>query len=324
MELNNNDLRCASSSLYEFYSENKSTLENALSTYKLSKSESSDRDIQLLQRATIEKIAKEINARAENYNGVTLLIHGYRNSPEWAQQGYDKVKSFVENKYNSKQLYVELYWDGLVYTKYNVIKAWDNAQAHSYLVGLELRKLLTKLEIKSLNVIAHSTGANVISTALINQTSKLDTSYWDEYSPKLKSEHYKTPDINSIKVALFAAAMPGESTFVDYDERNTTYDFLSKDNYHFYISLNTNDPALNKYGLDSIIRGATTLGRDKAEQDKVSALFDGNGPLHTLNSPIFFDFSWNEDDSAQDNHRINGYLEHSSARDMLDELFLKK
>ncbi|HMJ47389.1 MAG TPA: hypothetical protein VK498_08665, partial [Ferruginibacter sp.] len=132
------------------------------------------------------------------------------------------------------------------------------------------------LDDKKIRVITHSAGANVITSCLFNQTTKLskDPEFFKNYIPLLNDPAYKTPVQSDIKIAIIAPAIPGYTTFTDYYNRNTENEgFKLKDNYNFLIGYNKKDPALNKYVGLSKYWGATTLGKSKKEVQKVFNLF---------------------------------------------------
>lgn len=280
---------------------------------------------QLLQIKTFENVINRINNL--DFDEITFLIHGYRNRFAYASTSYSNAEQTISKSNKANNHFVEVYWDGLTYTKYNGIKVWDNGQAHSYLVGLELRKVLSNIEVNTIRILGHSTAANLICSSLFNQTSKMSKKDKKEfkslYIDKLSLPEYKTPD-SKIIVALIAPAMPGYSTFIDYDIRNTEYYDLTKDNYQFIISLNEFDPALNKYNIlgEGGIKGgfgSTSLGCLKEEQENVKKLFFDK--FKTLNNPKFVDFSYTSNNYKQNVHNLSAYIQNPKFEIVIDELY---
>ncbi len=318
------------SSLELYYRNNLEILEDNLESYNVTVNEElNDENFQkyfgTLQDVTLKEIVR--NLKAIEADEFTFLIHGFRNRFEFANSSYANVENVIKSKTpNTRHHFIEVYWDGLTWTKLNAAKVWDNAQAHSYLVGLELRKVLSSLQKDDINVIAHSTGANVICTALFSQTSKISkkdkSEFQDLYINKLDLEEYKTPS-SLIRVALIAPAIPGVSSFKDYAIRNPEI-IRENDNYQFTITLNIFDPALTKYnvlgefGVKTGL-GSTSLGCLKSEHDSVKSLFEEEHGK--LNIPMFLDFSYTNNNLQQNIHNLRAYVENPSFDDLVARLY---
>jgi hypothetical protein len=112
--------------------------------------------------------ARRISALGREFDDVVLLIHGYNNDHADALAWYGNVESNFRSegaRYGRRVAFVRMYWDGL--KGKTPLFIWDNAQYNGYLVGLELRRLLSDVEGDTpLRVFTHSSGAYVITNAL--------------------------------------------------------------------------------------------------------------------------------------------------------------
>lgn len=331
LSIDNNLLKKNYSSLELYYKNNLEILKRDLEELDVEIDEplskkNSKLYFEKLQQKSFKDVISRINI--SDFDEITFLVHGFRNRYGYALSSYLNAENAITSaKPAINHHFVEVYWDGLTWTKYNAIKVWDNAQAHSYLVGLELRKVLSEVESESIKILAHSTGANLICTALFNQTSKMSRKDKKEfqtiYLDKLNNPSYLTPS-TSVSVALIAPAIPGFSTFIDYDERNTSSDSSESDNYNLIISLNEYDPALTKGNFlgEAAIKtgfGSTSLGCLKEEQDKVKELFKKE--FKTLNRPLFIDFSITSNNYRQNVHELAAYIKNPKFEQVLEELY---
>lgn len=152
----------------------------------------------------------------------------------------------------------------------------------AYFAGIGLRKLINGIASSDAEIIvfSHSLGATIVTTALINTYSKLDTKFQREgfvdaqtffnscndrmrndepanYSIMDEMLKVPLPD-KKVRVFMSAAAIPGYNTFRDMD-------VTCRANCTFYIPINQKDEMLNKsilpLGIGSPLRfGVTTLG----------------------------------------------------------------
>jgi len=292
-----------------------------------------------LQNSLIKKYVDQINKRNDITN-VTFLVHGYNNEFSWSQPRNSRLTSDIRTQSKKNHLFIEVYWDGLSKwqnkeesKKFDNLKIWDNAQASSYNVGIELRRIVSQLNCQDLVLIGHSTGANVVSACLFNETSKVQKPkkrdrFNETYLNKLvDTVNYKTPEQKEVSVFLIAPAMPGVNTFRDYYSRTSRIE--KEDNYKLFITHNSNDKALNKYSQKifrgdngrNILRknfGATTLGSSKKEKTEVEKYFIANYPSSFMK---FIDFSINNEGYNNYIHGIDDYRKHKNFLPTINEIY---
>lgn len=158
--------------------------------------------------------AQRISALGREYDDVVLLIHGYNNDHADARTWYDCVESNFRDegaRHGRRVAFVRMYWDGLKgKTPFFV---WDNAQYNGYLVGLELRRLLSNVDGDTpLRVFTHSSGAYVITNALGDasagaQVKKMLETYPDRSAGTAPG--YAPPtQLRDLRVAMLVPAQP--------------------------------------------------------------------------------------------------------------------
>lgn len=250
-----------------------------------------------LQTALVNNYIDMINRGAQGKIPV-FIIHGFNEHPSKP----DSVKScFAENRITAEKLrtlmpgknfhFVEVYWDGMaaqngagVLKPFNSIKIWNNAQASATYAGLELRRILAKVNSPDIYVITHSHGAGVITTALFN-TVKFTPSLYDNpdsWLYDIKNNRFNNPVYNSpvqrIHIGMLAPAIPGVNVFEEYYQRTVNGKNTQTDdkNYHFVIGFNANDPVTSKGKLFVSKVGSTTLASKRTELAATQRLFANN------------------------------------------------
>jgi hypothetical protein len=289
-----------------------------------------------LQEYLLSSYANQINNLSEEKE-VVFIIHGFneyplnrRDSSSFAEM--KETRDTMETLFKGRKFkYVEVYWDGLSQEggpkllRYpNSFKIWNNAQVSATHVGLELRRLLNKLNSHKIYVITHSHGAGVITTSLFN-VIKFRPHYYEqqghwlnEVNKKFNSKIYNTPSQRFI-VGMLAPAIPGQNVFDEYYHRtvNGKNVITCTANYKFLIGFNENDPVNLKFKVAASKLGSTTLGCKSKELIRTENLF--------RNREIFghVDFSKKADLSKQDNHSWFEYLRNSPPIDnFLKDMFL--
>lgn len=158
-----------------------------------------------------------------------------------------------------KTLFIEVHWDGRFVNEKGIKTGlnYQPALISSYKAGLALRGIVSRIDSVNLeiNMMSHSSGANVICESLFNQRSKvkayaarkselwrlLDQCYQDQ------SNSYLTPSQSKVNAFLMEASLPGIETFMDYYKRSRENNRpLESDNYRIILGYNVNDPDLGK------------------------------------------------------------------------------
>ena len=285
------------------------------SAYKLENTEFSERNYSILQDSIQASIVSSINGIEAAQQ--TWLIHGFRkkmisensdNSPAPVEYAICRNRMNKAATDSSTLSYVEVYWDGKYLLKGGAIrmlkigrlykkKAIPNAEN----CGYALRKIFTGLETQQINIITHSTGTYVASSLLFNRTKK-DT--------------LATPTQKDIRIVLTASASPGKKLFRNYYKRNTTFDYMNKDNYSLFNFMNEKDEALLKSKVAikfPKVFGNTTLGCNyHHESDKLKEYFRNHFP----NSSYSDGFN-----KSNERHSFIYYVQSDGFKDVLQFLF---
>jgi hypothetical protein len=276
--------------------------------------------IEEIQNRLIQKKIGLINTNSTNKE-IVFIIHGYNDHP--LKKANDNT--FVENKATEDAiikkfpkrsfLFVEVYWDGLskengasFLTAVNSIRIWGNSQVSATYVGLELRRILAKINDARFSVVTHSHGAGVITNALFD-VYKFDPDYYldeGDFIPKAYSDkRYDTPK-QDIHIGMLAPAIPGVNVFKDYSLR-TVNGVEGRDealkNYHFILGFNRYDPVTRKFYTKSSLLGSTTVACNYKELVRTSTKMN-NDP----NVFDFVDFSFTNANKKQYSHSWFVYL----------------
>lgn len=145
---------------------------------------------------------------------VVLLVHGYNNSykASSAWYGHAEQKLRAEARNHGRDItFVRLYWDGL--DGRTPIFIWTKAQYNGYIVGVELRRILSLVDgTTALRIFTHSSGAFVVTNALGDgsasaQLCEMPADYPDKaagltpgYAPPL--------NLRDLRVAMLIPAQP--------------------------------------------------------------------------------------------------------------------
>jgi hypothetical protein len=226
-----------------------------------------------LRDSIIGRWIATINERSTGYPAVAFYVHGFRKS--FVQSGHD-VTSVADFKLleenlatygKPKAFEVEVYWDGMydccfsMHHKKNraLFQLFETANRNALHVGLGLRRVLTGISTRHLQVIAHSLGARVVTVALFNQNEA--------------SKIIPTPTQPEISVCLIAPAIDGHETFQSYYDRTTPADYRTSDNYRLLVVYNESDFVLRKkdpktgwFGPGTMRYGETSLGCNRRKE----------------------------------------------------------
>jgi hypothetical protein len=285
------------------------------------------------QDAIIAEQARNINKLVvdNSYKSVTFILVGFNN--DYDANGTDSTCSnlklekqikFIETNYPKNQtLFVKVFWDGRHSKRiFGTLKNFSYATATSYMVGYNLRKLISKLESKDINFISHSLGANVVCEAIFNQQSKVtdQDDFRNDLIAKQAVDSVFIKDKN-IKAALIAPAMPGSNTFVDFFNKKLNKN-LTTANVKFLIGYSEFDKTLSKISRKHFAAkfGSTTLGCSTVELQNVIDTFRTHELISNLdtvsfnNNPII--------KGVTKTHDISNYLSNKEAyKKVLNFLF---
>jgi hypothetical protein len=281
-----------------------------------------------LQTKIIEEKASEINRNA-NGKQIVFMIHGFNKHPllpDSASSSHEfmQMRDTLKSKYSNTNFYfVEIYWDGCSWVNgkksreaLNTFKIWNNAEAASNLVGLELRRILSKINHDTTWVITHSLGASVITCALFNVDKFKEGKFRQNLMKKCKDTvNYKTP-IKEFKIGMLAPAIPGDNSFDEFKNRTPPNSIIY--NYRFVIGYNIYDPALTKkIGIPKHF-GATSLGCLYSEVLKVENRINKTGDSIIMAE----NFSYRKDSSRQKIHDFSEYIKNDlHMKEFLRKLF---
>lgn len=286
-----------------------------------------------LQNKLVEQKVALLNKVPSAYD-LVFLIHGFNKHPtkpekKSAYDEYQALRQKITTDFPSRKFqFVEIYWDGCTWANgrkskenTNTFKFWDNSQAASNLVGLELRRILFGINRPKTYVITHSLGASVITCALFNadkfnlhnNINNFKRTIIEKYDDPIT---YRTP-LSKFKVGMLAPAIPGENTFDEFSKR-VPDKASSLDNYSFIIGYNANDQALiKKIGIPKYF-GATSLGCLESEVRKVEKEINQHFP--NLISDI--NFSNKDSGIPQSEHALLKYIRNTKPMNaFLNRLF---
>ena len=174
------------------------------------------------------------------------------------ERNYRNLLDVSDKSDLKKTLFVEVHWDGR-FTSQKGVKTARNYTAgliSSYKAGLALRPILSGLDDSALtiNMMSHSSGANVICESLFNQETKIrayskkTATLWQflDLCYKDPKAYYHVPEKSKVNAFLLEASLPGVETFQDYYLRNHLRARPKIDNYKITVGYNVNDPDLGK------------------------------------------------------------------------------
>jgi pimeloyl-ACP methyl ester carboxylesterase len=192
---------------------------------------------------------------------VFILLHGFNNSQDKADQAYELIKTAIAFKRTDGV--VEFYWDGLFAEGAMVGKIWFNAAGYSQLAGTRaLRKLLNATHGKEIVFIAHSRGASVLLSALSDPPYREEFVTDTERPPsvlKVYGEPALKQNNNKISALILAPAIgPIDFRSPNY-ARPASMRHFDRQLVRVYHSVNPDDWVLKKGGLSKYYNN-TELG----------------------------------------------------------------
>lgn len=239
--ISNTSLEKNNASLINWYAKNQNDFFAVSKQYNCLFDKYSQENCSILNDSIVASIKRKINDKKVESNSVSFLIHGYRkpfvkaNGDRTSPRDYGIMEESI-NK-NVKTLCVEVYWDAMYDCCYSTNRKknkalyalLEEADRNAEPVGHSLRSIINNLQYDTVNIITHSLGAKVALHTLFN----------------VAKSHVPTPENKRVNICLIAPALSDDS-FIQYYERQTTYDFKTKDNYKLILLFNENDFVLRK------------------------------------------------------------------------------
>lgn len=253
---------------------------------------------------TEESVLNKIKQISANKERIFILVHGYNNDENDAQNNYRKLQQIIQNN-STKDLFIEFHWDGLIAKNLGSTKIWFNAAGYSQMAGqFGLRKVLNQISNKQVYLISHSRGASVILSALSNPpyNEKFATETNEFYSIDVWNVEPLLENNNNI-TTIFLAPAVGEIDFTVPRNPNKYREF-SRQIKAMHITVNNTDKTLNKYLNKPEIFNSTLLGSNK----KAFSALKPHYPVLAMT-----------DVSGLESHSFSKYLSHDGFRKMLNE-----
>ena len=240
----------------------------------------------------------EIKEKFINNDRIFILIHGYNNSENEADLGFETIKSKID--FQKKDGIIEFYWDGLVAEgPIGSFDIWFNATGYSQLAGERaLRPILNLFSNKNIVLISHSRGASVLLSGLSDPPykKKFADQTFELHEIKVQNGPALAENNNSIQAIMLAPAL-GQVDFRTpeyYTSDSGSFRVFSNQLDNIHITVNRDDKILKKYvkALSSKYN-PTDLGYNIGvfellkQSYSIMSMTDFNG----LNSHSFIDYA---------------------------------
>jgi hypothetical protein len=317
--------------LDSFYTQHQPELELLAKHYGVALNTDPQKTFEAAEAAIVKRNAESINQLLSKQPSKTLVvfIHGF-NDPDPTgdyQQAIDAIKKMKYEGYENF-IYLEVFWDGLTSNQGDPSTSgiWGRAQKNGSNVSIGLRELLFQINSEAkMRVITHSHGAGVITAALFNTNEKWHHKNKEYLSFSEKTDVPKQPDI---RVGMIAAAIPGVTTFSDFNYRGKGT-IQNKDNNisRIIVGFNRDDYAVTKhaFGRDNAgILGATSLGCDYDNEIQKSrkVLFDKFHYTQPETASIIQQENFSNDGPYKKEHGLYYYMiQEKHFESFLDKLF---
>lgn len=274
-------------SLYHWFMQNGDAFISICADYNYFPEAIDERTIFTLRDSILNRWIAKINRQAVDFPAVAFYIHGFRKEFVQKDNSVTSVAEFTMLKENlagygrPKALEIEVYWDGMYDCCFSknlkrnkeLFEMYEEANGNAARVGMGLRRVLNGIQSDHIQLLAHSLGAKVVTTALFGQ-----------------ADNIPTPSQSTIFVCLLVPAIDGVKTFASYYDRKSAADFKTIDNYHLLVVYNEEDfvllkkdPRTGMIGPGPKKYGETTLGCNyKGEALKLQKYFSGHFPHSEL------------------------------------------
>ena len=257
-----------------------------------------------------ESYVKAINSKADKYDQVYFLIHGFRKRAykkkdnATSEQDYADAKRLIQGESKENILFIEVYWDSKhikgikALRKQKGLRLMEESAIPSALrSGNALRSLVKKIEKDTLHMFGHSLGAVFLAEVLFTNLEETNT---------------QTPNSKFIR-AFFVAPAIGSESFLAYNQRSLK---AVKDNYQTYVIYNPNDFVLNKsFGAPKWMNfdalptehGNTSLGCNYMDDiDSLTSIFERN--FSNYNQPILIKIDHHANGKKMFCHHLHCYF----------------
>lgn len=284
------------------------------------------------QLSILKESSQYLNSELNKSSSKTLvvLIHGF-NDPN-PSADYNRLRNRIGTIVEDNDfVYLEMYWNGLTANQGHPGKSkiWGAAQYNSCESAVTLRLLLNQItKGTNVRIIAHSTGASLATSALFNTTSKWnDVNKFPRYSKLL--EGIPAPNHLKIHLGVLAPAIPGVSTFLDFNKRGDSNFSVAKNNIEkVIVGYNCNDYAVTKrlFGKDYLSNkfGSTSLGanhKNEIENTRKALVDSGYSPSILIDIP----FNQFECKTEEEEHGVYYFMIISEVfNSYLKEIFISK
>lgn len=259
----------AGGSLFAWFMQNPEAFITLSAKYQLFPEKIDSETIYRLRDSITAGQLRSINKQLENgYEAVAYYIHGFRKS--YLQQNGDVTSGeefrLLETNLASYPgvsipLQIEVYWDGMYDCCFSTKRKknkelfglFEQAGVHARAVGRGLRPFLNGTQTHRLQIVAHSLGSVVATTALFN----------------LDSTGGRTPAQQDVRLCLIAPAMDADLLYDNYwnHDKLLLRSLTAVDTYRVLIVYNEKDFVLRKkdpkigwFGPGTKRYGNTSLG----------------------------------------------------------------
>ncbi|MGB0176433.1 MAG: hypothetical protein ACPF9D_04650 [Owenweeksia sp.] len=291
--------------------------------YNIDTTLAADRIFETSQDSILSGIMQSLNALLRQNPSKTLvvLIHGF-NDPN-PTGDYQMLRDNIYEHTKQEMVYLEIYWDGLTANQGSppTSAIWGRAQYNSAHAAVAVRKILREVYPQyKIRVLTHSLGASVGTGTLFNCTTK-----WSE--PQSIKKHQQmvdntpAPEHQDIRLGMLAPAIPGVTTFSDFNHRNWPGKECTNNIHTIVVGYNHNDYAVTKrvWGKDYLsgwsLTGSTSLGANrKDEVDKARNILVDSGyadEIDQLYIPVNFSIYPNE--KKEEEHGAYYYMQRTVA-----------
>jgi len=263
-----------SANLFAYYGRNDADCEALLNFYQVPKSGIFSKDYYAVQEKELQNINRQVRKLVSSLHAKTIvfLIHGFNvNDPSGDYQYFETAVTTQGYDAKAKPVYIEIYWDGLSNKlPTDIFSVWPHAQNNTkWVCHLAVRDLMRHLTDRlNIVVVTHSLGASVGTGALFNTSTKWGPS-GDKAEVDSISNNTPAPVDVPIRLGMIVPAIPGGSTFIDFNKRSPDIIPAKNNITRVVIGYNPWDYATSKLKHASIY-GSTTLGCNfNNELDKV-------------------------------------------------------
>jgi len=335
-------------SLSHYFLSRKKRMRYLSEFYGVSADSSAEAAFREVQRRIKNRYVEEINHKIlrQHAGRLVYLVHGLNDT--MAEAEYDQLRDTIAHRRllpAERPVFVDIHWDSLnahVFDGLAVVKVWKPAQVNSIFVSLSLRELMTGVEQQTgipTIVITHSLGAGVALGAMFNTVHKwksLDGMISKANQQRLSRLMLNPTPVSPVRIAIIAPAIPGETTFTDFNLREPSAITASQNNIgRVVIGYNYKDYAVSKQLLDidlAPIYGSTTLGCNYTllGVTEIDRVFDkmktlGYGGYTGIIVPMEFQTPVRKNapllESGTCEHAFCYYIDNVRMKDLLTELF---